>query len=212
MAGMDISVLDRAKSVPAAWLFFRRALRHPLQVASPLPSSPSLARLVVRVVGRLIGGRRNSLVVEIGGGTGVITRALLQSGVAPERLIVIEIDQELADYLRETLPEVTVITGDAARLAELLPAGWRHRVAVVISGIPMTLLSTAKQGELVRAMQAVLAPDGHLLQYTFSLASPVRGRRLGLICRRLGIAFGNMPPASVWSCAPGDRDAAARPQ
>ncbi len=191
------AAIERIRRAPSGrWLFFRRALVHPLQLASPIPSSPALGRLIAAQ----LGDRKRGLTVEIGGGTGVVTRQLLAAGVPADRLLVLEIDPEMADYLRGTLPEANVVTGDARFLRDLLPADWRGRVDTVISGVPMTVLSVAGQRELVDAAFAVLAPHGRLLQYTFALGgSPIRAKRLGLVGRRLGTAFGNFPPASVWT-------------
>jgi phosphatidylethanolamine/phosphatidyl-N-methylethanolamine N-methyltransferase len=192
--------IARIKRAPSGrWLFFRRALVHPLQLASPIPSSPALGRLIVAQ----LADRRRGLTVEIGGGTGVITRELLAAGVPADRLLVLEIDPEMAAYLRGTLPEANVVTGDARFLPELLPPAWRGRVDTIISGVPMTVLSAAAQRELIDAAFSVLAPDGRLLQYTFALGgSPIRAKRLGLVGRRLGTAFGNFPPASLWTYRP----------
>jgi phosphatidylethanolamine/phosphatidyl-N-methylethanolamine N-methyltransferase len=194
------AAIERIKRLPSGrWLFFRRALAHPLQLGTPIPSSPALGRLIASH----IGDRRNGLTVEIGGGTGVITRQLLAAGIPADRLLVLEIDPEMADYLRATLPEANVTTGDARDLPALLPPSWRHRVGTIVSGIPMAVLSAAYQRELIDAMFSALAPDGRYLQYTFTLGgSPVRARRLGLAGRRLGTTFGNFPPASVWTYRP----------
>jgi phosphatidylethanolamine/phosphatidyl-N-methylethanolamine N-methyltransferase len=194
------AAIERLKRVPSGrWLFFRRALVHPLQLASPIPSSPALGRLIATH----LRDRRGGLTVEIGGGTGVITRELLAAGVAPDHLLVIEIDAEMAGYLRGTLPEARVVTGDARELPDLLPPAWRGRVDTVVSGVPMTVLSAANQRALIDAVFGVLAPGGRFLQYTFSLGgSPIRAKRLGLTGRRLGTTFGNFPPASVWMYEP----------
>jgi phosphatidylethanolamine/phosphatidyl-N-methylethanolamine N-methyltransferase len=194
------AAIERIKRLPSGrWLFFRRALAHPLQLGTPIPSSPALGRLIASH----IGDRKNGLTVEIGGGTGVITRQLLAAGVPADRLLVLEIDPEMADYLRATLPEANVTTGDARDLPALLPPSWRGRVDTIVSGIPMTVLSAAYQCQLIDAMFSALAEDGRYLQYTFTLGgSPVRARRLGLAGRRLGTTFGNFPPASVWTYRP----------
>ena len=194
------AAIERIKRLPSGrWLFFRRALAHPLQLGTPIPSSPALGRLIASH----IGDRRNGLTVEIGGGTGVITRQLLAAGVPADRLLVLEIDPEMADYLRGTLPEANVTTGDARNLPALLPPSWRGRVDTIVSGIPMAVLSAAYQRQLIDAMFSALAKDGRYLQYTFTLGgSPVRARRLGLAGRRLGTTFGNFPPASVWTYRP----------
>ncbi|MGE0120835.1 MAG: class I SAM-dependent methyltransferase [Dongiaceae bacterium] len=192
--------IARIKRAPSGrWLFFRRALVHPLQLASPIPSSPALGRLIAAQ----FADRKRGLTVEIGGGTGVITRELLAAGVPADRLLVLELDPEMADYLRGTLPEANVVTGDARFLPDLLPPAWRGRVDTIISGVPMTVLSASAQRELIDAAFSMLAPDGRFLQYTFALGgSPIRAKRLGLVGRRLGTTFGNFPPASVWTYRP----------
>jgi phosphatidylethanolamine/phosphatidyl-N-methylethanolamine N-methyltransferase len=197
------AAIERIKRLPSErWLFFRRALAHPLQLGSPIPSSPALGRLIVAQ----LADRKHGFTIEIGGGTGVITRELLAAGLSPERLLVVEIDPEMAEYLRGTLSGVRVVTGDARQLSDLLPPAWRGRVATVVSGIPMTVLSATHQRELVAAIYDVLAPNGRFLQYTFSLGgSPLRAKRLGLVARRLGTTFGNFPPASVWTYGPARR-------
>jgi phosphatidylethanolamine/phosphatidyl-N-methylethanolamine N-methyltransferase len=189
--------LGRKKRQPSErWLFFRRALAHPLRLGTPTPSSRAVGQFVAaQVVGRAPG-----LVVEVGGGTGVITRALLAAGVAPERLLVIEIDPEMADYLRATLRGVRVITGDALQIKTLLPPAWVGQVDTVISGLPMTTLSAARQREFIDGFLSVLAPTGRYLQYTHSIVgSPVQTKRLGLEGKWLGTTFRNFPPASVWT-------------
>jgi phosphatidylethanolamine/phosphatidyl-N-methylethanolamine N-methyltransferase len=194
------AAIERIKRLPSGrWLFFRRALVHPLQLGTPIPSSPALGRLIAIH----LADRKNGLTVEIGGGTGVITRQLLAAGVSPDRLLVLEIDPQMADYLRGTLPEARVVTGDARNLSQLLPPSWRGHVDTIVSGVPMAVLTAAYQREIIDAMFGVLAPDGRYLQYTFTLGgSPVRARRLGLAGRRLGTTFGNFPPASVWTYRP----------
>lgn len=179
----------------ARWLFLRRAFAHPLRLLSPLPSSPAVGKLVAEH----IEDRKNGLIVEIGGGTGAITRALLDTGVSPDRLVVVEIDEELADYLRAALPGVAVVTGDARFLPSLLPLSWHGQLDTIVFGVPMTVLTLEQQRELIDASLAALSPTGRFLQYTFSVFSPTRAHHLGLEGRRLGITYHNFLPASVWS-------------
>jgi len=191
-------LLAARREASGRWLFFRRALAHPLQLATLMPSSASLGRLVARHIADIARAR----VVEIGGGTGAITQALLDAGLPPDRLLVVEIDEQLADYLRHRFSNVRVISGDAGRLADLLPRSWRGAVDTVISGIPMTVLTSAAQRQLTGAFLSALGAGGRYLQYTYSLFSPLPARRHGLEGRRLGITFGNFPPASLWTYQP----------
>src|SRR3546814_847764 len=140
----------------AHWLYFRRFLKNPVGVASLTPSSPALGRLVAQHVSR----EDDQYVVELGCGTGAITRALLAGGVPPERLIAIDLDRELLAVLRRELPDITVLECDAARITQCLPAGVVGKVGTVICGIPVSLLPRPAQRRIIDEMFALMQP-GH---------------------------------------------------
>ena len=103
-------------------LFLSRWLHSPMHVGSVAPSSRRLADAIARQVPMDSPG----WIIELGGGTGVVTAALLRAGLAPERLVVLERDPLLHKHLVERFPEVHAILGDAAKLAEALrPLGIR---------------------------------------------------------------------------------------
>ncbi len=174
-------------------LFLRRWIANPLQMGSIVPSSPALCRRVVQQVRRV--GIES--VVELGAGTGVISRALLASGVPPERLTVIEIVPDMVRHLRRVLPGVEVIEGDARLLPELLPAARHGQIGTVICGIPLVLLRVPEQRRFLDAMQAV-APGRGFLHYSYCATSPLPARQHGLNARREAWTPLNLPPASVW--------------
>jgi phosphatidylethanolamine/phosphatidyl-N-methylethanolamine N-methyltransferase len=175
-------------------LFFRRWIAHPLKVGALLPSSPFLARMVARHT--RIGD--DDVVVELGAGTGAVTKALLDGGIPKERLFVIEIDADMCTYLRKWYPQAQVIHGDAGALVDILPSRYHGKVATVISGIPMITLPDDLQARLIRSWLGQLKPGGRLLQYTYSLVSPIPQKKFGLSVKRAGITFLNLPPASVF--------------
>src|SRR3546814_13904751 len=88
----------------AHWLYFRRFLKNPVGVASLTPSSPPLGRLVAQHVSR----EDDQYVVELGCGTGAITRSLLAGGVPPERPLRIDHDPAPPAVLRPELPHSPV--------------------------------------------------------------------------------------------------------
>src|ERR1700733_7397481 len=114
-------------------MFFRRWLANPLQMGSVIPSSSALCQRIVKHTRRAA----DEAVLELGAGTGVVSRALLAGGVPPERLIVVEIVPEMADHLRAMLPGVQVLEGDAKDLPALLPNHWHGRSGTVVCGIPL---------------------------------------------------------------------------
>src|SRR5580765_5793457 len=116
-ADLDLSEEPGPPRVANPAMFFRRWLANPLQMGSVIPSSEALCRRIVRHTRRA----EDEAVLELGAGTGVISRALLEGGVPPERLIVVEIVPQMATHLREMLPGVAVLEGDARALSTLLP-------------------------------------------------------------------------------------------
>jgi phosphatidylethanolamine/phosphatidyl-N-methylethanolamine N-methyltransferase len=141
-------------------------------------------------------------VVELGAGTGAVTRALLAAGVPPEKLVAIEIDSEMAAFLARTLPDIHVTEGSAAEIGSLLPEETRGRIGTVICGVPLSMLYYAEQEEIVRAILALDPHDRRFLQYSYRLGSPLHAARLGLNGERLGFTLWNAFPASVWAYRP----------
>jgi len=178
-------------------MFFRRWLANPLQMGSIIPSSAALCQRIVRHTRRA----DDEAVLELGAGTGVVSRALLDSGLPPDRLIVVEIVPDMAEHLRVVLPGALVIEGDARSLPDLLPKRWHGRVGTVICGVPLVLLSIAEQRRFINAIEAV-APGRGFLHFSYCATSPLPARKHNLAARREAWTPLNFPPASVWRYIP----------
>lgn len=197
MSGITLESRSRRIATGGAGLFLRRWLANPLQMGSIVPSSPALTRRIAALVERAA----EEVVVELGAGTGAVSRALLAAGVPAERLVVVEIVPDMARHLAGALPGVTVIQGDAFALPEALPAALHGRVGTAICGIPLVLLPLEQQRRFVAAVEAV-APGRGFLLYTYCVTSPLPWRALGLSARREAWTPLNFPPASVWRYRP----------
>ncbi len=186
-----------ATTVSNPWMFFRRWIANPLQMGSIVPSSPVLCGKVVQQTRRA----PDEWVVELGAGTGVISRALLNSGLPPERLYVVEIVPTMAAHLRRVLPGVNVIEGDARSLPALLPDHVRGKIGTVVCGIPLVLLPVSEQRRFIDAIEAV-APGRGFLHYSYCVTSPLPSRKHDLAAKREAWTALNFPPASVWRYTP----------
>ena len=179
--------------------FLRQWLRDPMKMASVTPSGRQLARLMVE---QLPPGC--SRVVELGAGTGVFTRALLDAGIAPSQLLVVEINPDLAKFLKHRFPGVPVVCADARHLDALTEEHGllaSDKPDAVISGLGMLSMSSQLRCDILRAAFATLAENGRFIQFTYGPISPVREREreaLGLQMRRAGFAPRNLPPATVY--------------
>ena len=189
---------DRSgKGTAGTALFLKRWLSNPLQMGSVVPSGRALCQRIVRNV-RCAPGEA---ILELGAGTGVISTALLQSGVDPARLFVVEIVAEMARHLRTTLPGAQIVQGDARCLPDLIPMDWHGKIGTVICGIPLVLLPLAEQRRFIDAIEAV-APGRGFLHYSYCATSPLPWRKHGLVARREAWTPANFPPASVWRYTP----------
>jgi len=189
-----------ARRQVANWIYFRRFLKHPARLASLTPSSQALGRLVAQQVRR----GPDEFVVELGCGTGAITRGLLAAGVPPDRLIAVDLDAELLAILRSEFPDIHALECDAAQLSRYLPPAVIGKVGTVICGIPVSLLSREEQRALIDEIFALMPPGRRFLAYTHRQTSPLPRRDLELRGERLAHTLRNLPPASVWGYAPVD--------
>jgi len=178
-------------------LFLSRWLATPLQMGSVAPSSPALCRRVAREVRR----GPDEWVLELGAGTGVVSRALLDSGLPPGRMMALEIVPEMADHLRLQMPGVEVVEGDARALPDLIPRSRHGRIGTVICGIPLVLLPLAEQRRFIDSIEAV-APGRGFLHYSYCVTSPLPHRKHRLSAKREAWTPWNVPPASVWRYSP----------
>lgn len=181
-------------------LFFQLWLEHPLSIASVVPSSHALAKALASPVPL---DDPEAWVVELGPGTGVVTRALLKRGLRPDRLLAIEREPQLAEFLAKDLPEgAEILTDDALHLGSLLRARGIQRVAAIVSGIPLVAIPADEQGLLLNQAAELLEPGAPFLQFTYGPVAPARRsllQRAGLVARRERFVPLNLPPASVWS-------------
>jgi phosphatidylethanolamine/phosphatidyl-N-methylethanolamine N-methyltransferase len=174
-------------------LFWRQMLRRPHQVVALAPSSTDLAQAMASGLGPLSGR-----VVELGAGTGKLTRAILARGVRPADLTLIERNADFARHLRRTFPGVQVCDAPAQQIADLVAGG----AGAVISGLPLLSMPFAVQQAIVGGAFRMLRPGGIFVQFTYGLRPPVAKklrRDLALTHTRSAIIWRNLPPARVYT-------------
>jgi len=175
-------------------LFLLRALRNPRQLGAVAPSSRHLGALLAKCASF----DNESPIVELGGGSGSLTRALIKAGIDPARLYVIELDPELASYLKDALPHINVIQGNATDLEHILPAHVIGKVSRIVSGLPMINIPHPVRQQILESCFKIMVPEGAYLQYTYSPLSSIDTKVYQLNKKRLGTVFLNLPPATIW--------------
>ncbi len=174
--------------------FLRSWVSNPAAVGALAPSGRELSRLMAADL------HADSRVLELGAGTGNLTRGILDARVRPENLKLVEIDPAFVRLLQRRFADVEVLAIDALSVARSLPHLIGH-FDCVVSGLPLLLLSRAQRLRLLKNSFRLLAPDGVLHQFTYAAKCPLERdllARLGLRAERIGIAARNFPPAFVY--------------
>ena len=173
-------------------LFARAICSGPQAVGAACPSS---RRLADYMASQAVSASRG-YIVELGAGTGVVTASLLDHGIAPERLIVVEKSALLAAHLKERFPDVIILEGDAVDLASLL--GWRaQHVSAVVSSLPLKSLPKSTVDQIGSALDAILPKGATFIQFTYSLRCRAIDWAQEITCLHSRTIWRNVPPARV---------------
>lgn len=182
---------DRA---PGYGRFFKGWMQDPLSVGALAPSGRSLAKLMTA---ELYCGAR---VLELGAGTGNVTEAILNAGVQPSDLYLVDRCEDFVAVLEHRFAGTNCINADALALAKHL-AELRGSFDFIVSGLPLMLFSRRQKLRLLLQCFELLRPEGALEQFTYAGRCPVSRRALdalGLAATRVGVAARNLPPAFVY--------------
>ena len=175
------------------WEFLRGLIASPKGVGAIAPSSPALARAIASQVDPA----REGPVLELGPGTGVVTEALIERGIAPERITAVEYDADFVARVRARCPGVNVIQGDAFDLTKTLGQTSGAAFAAVVSGIPLLNWPPDKRRGLIEDALRRLQPGAPFVQFSYGLTPPV-GNTDSFTVRRAAVIWANLPPARVW--------------
>ena len=159
---------------------------------------PIRAARLADAVARCIDLARPGPVLELGAGTGSLTRGLVRAGCSPERIIALEREPALVAVLRREFPTMRVIAGDATRIREYL-AGSVDQLAGVVSSLPIKWFPAAAQQAVIRPCLDLLRPGGRFLQLTNAFSSPLPVDRLGIAGREIARVWLNMLPTQIWT-------------
>jgi phosphatidylethanolamine/phosphatidyl-N-methylethanolamine N-methyltransferase len=146
-------------------LFLGKFLKHGTKIASVAPSSRRLAQATIRG----IDWSANPTIIELGAGTGPITRAIAEKITTGGRLIAIERDADFAALLRDRFANssnVEIVEADCGDLSAILADRGIRRVDHVVSGLPVPSFPSVLRVELFRAVGEVLEPNGSYRQIT----------------------------------------------
>ncbi|MFM8271471.1 MAG: class I SAM-dependent methyltransferase [Gemmata sp.] len=172
-------------------LFLGQMARRRRTVGAIAPSGGPLARAMARKVGD---GADGQVIIELGPGTGVITRALVER-FPRNPILAVEVNEPFVAPLRKAFPAVTVVQGCASQLAAHLDrSGLKpDDIAAVVSGVPLLSLPGDLPQRILASVAGVLRPGRPYVQFTYSERA----------WRRFDVrGFERLPSERVWRNVP----------
>lgn len=189
-------VLDEVK-------FIKSWAQNPLRTGAVTPSGRELAARMASFVTP----EPHARVVELGPGTGVVTRALLERGFARSQLNLIEYSPDFCDLLSLRYPGLPVLQGDAYALRESLALrggffsgreNGDHALDGIVSSLPLLTRPESVRLAFMREALALLKPGAPFIQFSYSLVAPVKLPGTAVTVSSSEWVWKNLPPARVW--------------
>jgi phospholipid N-methyltransferase len=181
---------------PEWWLMFRKFLEQGTSVASFAPSSRYLARRILKG----IDFDNARCIVELGAGTGPITRELVKRVKPHTKLIVNELDPDFCRRLRHRFPNADIVEGDAAKIDQLLAERGISQVDHIVSGLPLPSFPAALRDAVLASAGRALGPTGDFRQLTVMPYIYWKMYKGYFRDVRFDFEPRNLPPAGVYVC------------
>ncbi len=182
--------------------FFRGWMTKPKAVGAIMPTSARMARRMAS----LIDTGSGLPVLELGPGTGVITRAILAQGVRPENLYAVEYSTDFVRHLRSLYPGVNVIEGDAFNLNATLGDKRDMVFDSVVSGVPLLNFPVAQRVAYIESLLDRIPEGRPIVQLTYGPMSPIPPGRGNYTVEHFHFVFRNIPPTRLWIYRRGRRN------
>lgn len=173
-------------------LFMSQILRRPGQVVALAPSSPALCAEMTAGL-----DPHKGPVIELGAGTGVITQAIRDRGIAAHHVHTIEMNPSFHAHLQDRFPGVRHHLMSAGDVGDL----GLTDVQAVISGLPLLSMPLGLQRAILGGSFAQLATTGRYVQFTYGPTPPVAKalrEEMALDWEQSTKIWRNMPPARVY--------------
>ena len=137
-------------------------------------------------------------VLEVGPGTGIITKYILKRGVRPSDLYAVEYSHDFVVHLRHLFPEVNVIEGDAFTLDKSLGPAAPVLFDAVVSGVPLLNFPVQKRVHYLESLLERLPAGRPVVQITYGPKSPIPAGLGDYTVEHCDFILRNIPPAQLW--------------
>ena len=174
--------------------FFRGWIDKPKAVGAIVPTSSVTSRRMASVIDTTSG----LPVLEVGPGTGVITKAILARGIEPQNLTTVEYSADFVRHLRALYPQVNVVQGDAFNLADTLGEKRDTIFDCVISAVPLLNVPVERRISYLHDLLGRIPAGRPVIQITYGPLSPIPAGKGDYTIKHFDFIMRNIPPAHLW--------------
>ena len=174
--------------------FFKGWIDKPRAVGSIIPTSSVTARRMASVIDTKSG----LPILEVGPGTGVITKAILRRGVKPAELYTVEYSHDFVTHLRSNYPEINVIEGDGFNLDDTLGDMRDAIFDCVVSGVPLLNFPVARRAAYLESLLKRIPHGRPVVQLTYGPKSPIPPGLGDYTVEHFHFIIRNIPPTQLW--------------
>ena len=181
--------------------FLQAFIKNPLKVGAITPSSPELAREMLKG----IEPDENNIILELGVGTGAITKFVEEKVPDEKSYLGVELDGTLVNSLNVRFPHLKILKGNACELDKIHEKSELGKVSYIICCLPFVSMPN-DVGEKVLSEIEKFMSQGCLLrtfQYAHGYYMPSAIKLREFMRRRYGksqkspLIVKNVPPAYV---------------
>lgn len=139
-------------------------------------------------------------IIELGPGTGCVTRSILERMHPDSTLISFEVNSDFIDQL-EALQDsrLRVVNACASSIRSVLDDFDIAEVDHIVSSLPLALIDDEVVKNILKSVSTNLREGGRFLQYQYSLSNYAELKPIFKKVK-LDFTFRNMPPAFVYEC------------
>ena len=179
--------------------FLQAFLKNPLKVGAIAPSSSELAQKMMQD----ISPNENEIILELGVGTGAITKFLREIVPNRESYLGIELDKDLVKSLKRKFPELKIIRGNACEVFSLHQKTNLGKVGYIISCLPFVSIPNEIGEIILREIDKFMAQGCvfRTIQYAHGYYMPSAIKLREYMEKRYGkakksqLVIKNVPPA-----------------
>jgi phosphatidylethanolamine/phosphatidyl-N-methylethanolamine N-methyltransferase len=177
--------------------FIKEFMKNRKMIGSLRPSSRFLTFKILQN----INFNSAKTIVELGPGTGVFTREILDKMNKDCKLLVFELNSEFYQKLKVNIQDhrLILIHDDAEKLEYYLEKYGLEKADIIVSSLPLTNFSPELRESIIQKSKSALKDDGKFIQFQYSLQS--KSYFLEQFSEvKVDFTLWNLPPAFVFSC------------